>query len=58
MKLSALRKEYEKFRDTIVDNLYSVFGAIPEGASTSSSIMKQSKANLVSDDKNKGKENS
>lgn len=58
MKLSALRKEYEKFKDTLVDNLYSVFGAIPEGASTSSSILKQSKAVLTPDDKNKAKENS
>jgi hypothetical protein len=63
MKLSALRKEYEKFKETLADNLQSVFGSIPEGPNTSSSILKQSKANLASstvgpDDKGKVRENS
>lgn len=32
MKLSALKKEYEKFKDSLVDNLYITFGSIPDGS--------------------------
>ena len=34
MKLSALKKEYEKFKETLVDNLYLTFGSIPDGSLT------------------------
>ena len=34
MKLSALKKEYEKFKETLVDNLYLTFGSIPDGSFT------------------------
>lgn len=32
MRQSALKKEYEKFRQTIVDNLYVTFNSIPDGS--------------------------
>lgn len=41
MRQSALKKEYEKFRQTLVDNLYVTFNSIPDGAV--GAIQKQSK---------------
>lgn len=32
MKLAALKKEYEKFKETLVDNLNTTFGTIPDGS--------------------------
>lgn len=55
MRLSALKKEYEKFKDTLVDNIQSVFASIPDGAY--SSPVRQSKI-LINDDRSKTKENS
>ena len=50
MKLSAIKKEYEKFKDTLVDNLYLTFGSIPDGSLTPTT--RQSK---VIQDRNSGK---
>jgi hypothetical protein len=52
MRLSALKKEYEKFKDTLVDNIQSVFSSIPDGAY--SSPVRQSKI-LINDDRSKTK---
>lgn len=41
MKLSALKKEYEKFKDSLVENLYTTFNSIPDGSI--SSPIRQSK---------------
>lgn len=53
MKLSALRKEFDKFKDTLADNIQTVFGSIPEGPNASTSFLRQSK--VVLDDKSKAK---
>ena len=34
MKLNALKKEYEKFKETLVENLCLTFGSIPDGSSS------------------------
>ena len=47
MRLSALKKEYEKFKDTLVENLSTTFSSIPEGSSNTS--MKNSKVVTVFD---------
>ena len=36
MKLAAVKKEYEKFRDNISENIQTVFASIPEGLDISS----------------------
>ena len=41
MRQSSLKKEYEKFRQTIVDNLYVTFNSIPDGSTSTN--QKQSK---------------
>jgi hypothetical protein len=38
MRLSALKKETDKFKDTLVDNLYSVFSSIPDGSGGNSPL--------------------
>lgn len=45
MRLSALKKETDKFKDTLVDNLQSVFASIPDGFNTGTitSPLRQSK---------------
>ena len=52
MRLSALKKEYEKFKETLVDNLYLTFGSIPDGSLTPAT--RQSK---VQGDRSTTKEN-
>ena len=41
MRLTALKKEYNKFKDSLVENLHITFGSIPDGSLNSS--MRQSK---------------
>ena len=50
MRLSALRKEYEKVKETLLDNIYITFGSIPDGSLTATS--RQSK---ISPDRSSGK---
>lgn len=48
MRLSALKKETDKFKDTLVDNFQSIFSAIPDGTNlSSSSPTRSSKATLT-----------
>lgn len=54
MRQSALKKEYQKFKQTLVDNLNTTFTSIPDGTLTPA--IKQSKV-LVSGDKTVVKEN-
>ena len=54
MRQSALKKEYQKFKQTLVDNLNITFTSIPDGTLTPA--IKQSKV-LVSGDKTVVKEN-
>ena len=53
MKLSALKKEYEKFKESLVDNLYITFTSIPDGSLTPAT--RQSK--ILPTDKTNVKEN-
>ncbi len=55
MRQSALKKQFEKFKQTLVDNLNSTFSSIPDGTLTPAT--KQSKV-LLSGDKTAIKENS
>ncbi len=43
MRLSALKKETDKFKDTLVDNLQTIFTSIPDGTSLTNSPVRQSK---------------
>lgn len=50
MRLSALKKETDKFKDTLVDNLNSVFSAIPDGsAGYVNSPLRASKSIIMTD---------
>ena len=49
MRLSALKKETEKFKDNLVDNLHSVFSAIPDGSYNNSSPLRTSSKLVVID---------
>ena len=40
MRLNALRKEFDKFKETLVDNLNSVFTSIPEGLNGTSKSLR------------------
>ena len=43
MRLSALKKETDKFKDTLVDNLQTIFISIPDGTNLTNSPIRQSK---------------
>jgi hypothetical protein len=49
MRLSALKKETDKFKDTLVDNLQSAFTAISEGyiSGNTTSPLRQSKSVIM-----------
>lgn len=46
MRLSALKKETDKFKDTLVENLYSVFSSIPDGSAGGNSPLRPSKSTV------------
>jgi hypothetical protein len=46
MRLSALKKETDKFKDTLVDNLYSIFSSIPDGSAGGNSPLRPSKSTI------------
>lgn len=54
MRQSSLKKEFEKFKETIIDNLYVTFTSIPDGSFSSN--QKQSRVSSV--EKSNLKENS
>lgn len=47
MRLSALKKETDKFKETLVDNFQSIFSAIPDGTNHTNSPTRSSKATLT-----------
>jgi hypothetical protein len=47
MRLSALKKETEKFKDSLVDNLQTIFTAIPDGSTGSNSPIRNSKSIIM-----------
>lgn len=49
MRLSALKKETDKFKDTLVDNLHVVFGSIPDGSAVNSSPLRASKSIIMTE---------
>lgn len=49
MRLSALKKETDKFKDTLVDNLYTIFSSIPDGSAGGNSPLRPSKSTIGSE---------
>lgn len=46
MRLSALKKETDKFKDTLVDNLYSIFSSISDSSAGGNSPLRPSKSTI------------
>ena len=44
MRLSALKKEVDKFKETLVDNIQNVFSALPDSSGATSSPVRSSKS--------------